>query len=116
MNCNTIDFTKFETKDVKNLLSNGTTNTKTAKNERETLILYLSPAKQNSKGINLCPKASDGCLKACLYTAGRGVYLNVQNARVNRTELYLKDGFKFLEKIANEINKKRKKQKVKFRD
>jgi len=61
-------------KEVKNLLSKGDSNAKTAKNERSTLILYLSPAKQNSKGVNLCPKASLGCLFACLYTAGHGKF------------------------------------------
>lgn len=93
-------------KDVKNLLSEGNTNAKTAKNERETLILYLSPAKQNSKGVNLCPKASNGCLFACLYTSGHGKLNSVQLARINRTEYYLHDRFKFLEQIAIETNKK----------
>jgi hypothetical protein len=93
-------------KEVKNLLSEGNTNAKTAKNERETLILYLSPAKQNSKGVNLCPKASNGCLFACLYTSGHGKLNSVQLARINRTEYYLHDRFKFLEQIAIETNKK----------
>ena len=52
----------------KQLLSKGNTNSKTAKNNLESYILYLSPAKQNNKSINLCPKASNGCLAACLYT------------------------------------------------
>ena len=91
------------------LLSEGYSNAKTKKNTRETLILYLSPAKQNSKGINLCPKASMGCLMACLYTAGHGKFTNTQNARMNRTEYYLADRFLFLEQIASEINKKAKK-------
>ena len=99
-------------KDVKNLLSNGDSNAKTKKNERDTLILYLSPAKQNSKGINLCPKASNGCLFACLYTSGHGKLNSVQLARINRTEYYLADRFLFLEQIAKEINKKAKKIKT----
>ena len=40
-------------KEVKNLLSKGSTNTKTAKNNIETYILYLAPHTQNSKKINL---------------------------------------------------------------
>ena len=98
-------------KDVAKLLSDGNTNAKTKKNERETLILYLSPAKQNSKGINLCPKASNGCLMACLYTSGHGKLNSVQLARVNRTEYYLADRFLFLEQTAKEINKKAHKTK-----
>lgn len=61
-----------------NLLSPGNTNTKTAKNSLKTFILYLSPYNYNSKGVNLCPKASKGCALACLYTAGRGAFSNVQ--------------------------------------
>jgi hypothetical protein len=110
MNCTTATAPKLY-KDVKNLLSNGDSNAKTAKNERDTLILYLSPAKQNSKGINLCPKASNGCLMACLYTSGHGKLNSVQLARINRTEYYLHDRFKFLEQIAIETNKKAKKTK-----
>ncbi len=115
MECTTATTTATATakqyKEVKNLLSKGDSNAKTAKNERSTLILYLSPAKQNSKGINLCPKASNGCLMACLYTAGHGKFNSVQLARINRTEYYLADRFKFLEQTANEINKTAKKTK-----
>jgi len=110
MNCTTATAPKLY-KDVKNLLSNGDSNAKTAKNERDTLILYLSPAKQNSKGINLCPKASNGCLMACLYTSGHGKLNSVQLARINRTEYYIHDRFLFLEQIAIEINKKAQKTK-----
>ncbi len=98
-------------KAVTNLLSKGDSNAKTAKNERTTLILYLSPAKQNSKGVNLCPKASLGCLQACLYTSGHGKFSSVQNARMNRTEYYLADRFLFLEQTAKEINKAAAKEK-----
>jgi hypothetical protein len=101
--------TELSYKKVEKLLSEGYSNAKTKKNIRETLILYLSPAKQNSKGINLCPKASNGCLMACLFTAGHGKFTNTQNARINRTEYYLADRFLFLEQIAKEINKKAKK-------
>ena len=111
MNCTTATATAKQYKEVKNLLSNGDSNAKTAKNERDTLILYLSPAKQNSKGINLCPKASNGCLFACLYTSGHGKLNSVQIARVNRTEYYLADRFLFLEQTAKEINKKARKTK-----
>jgi hypothetical protein len=100
-------------KAVKNLLSKGDSNAKTAKNERSTLILYLSPAKQNSKGINLCPKASLGCLQSCLYTSGHGKLSSVQLSRKNRTEYYLHDRFLFLEQAAKEINKEAAKEKNK---
>lgn len=97
----------------KNLLSKGTSNTKTAKNSLKTYILYLAPYNQNSKGINVCPKASKGCAAACLFTAGRGRFDNVKNARINRTEYYLADKERFCLQLASElvkINKTAKKR------
>ena len=88
-----------------NLLSPGSTNTKTAKNSLKTFILYLSPYNLNSKGINLCPKASKGCAAACLYTAGRGAFSNVQKARQNKTEYYLNDKKGFIANLSNQIMK-----------
>lgn len=90
------------------LLSNGTTNPKTSKNELKTFILYLAPYTQNSKGINLCPKASAGCAAACLFSAGRGKFSNVVNARVNKTEFYLNDKAAFIGQLASEILTKHK--------
>ena len=89
---------------VKNLLSKGATNAKTAKNSLETYILYLAPHKQNSKKINICPKAA-GCAAACLYTAGRGKFSNVQKSRINKTEFYLHDKEKFILQLAGELVK-----------
>jgi len=88
-----------------NLLSPGNTNSKTAKNSLKTFILYLSPYNLNSKGINLCPKASKGCAAACLYTAGRGAFSNVQKARQNKTEYYLNDKKGFIANLSNQIMK-----------
>lgn len=85
-------------------LSDGSTNTKTAKNLRKSYILYLAPFTQNSKGINLCPKASAGCVAACLFTAGRGAFQNVQNARIKRTEAMLSDRSGFTHQIIDEMN------------
>jgi hypothetical protein len=97
---------------MKKLISKGTTNAKTAKNFLETHILYLSPYTQNSKGINLCPNATQSCILACLFTAGRGAFNSIQEARKNRTELYLNNRQQFCEQIAKELillNKKAEK-------
>lgn len=88
---------------IKQLLSDGSTNAKTAKNKRKSYILYLSPASQNSKGINLCPKASAGCLASCLFTAGRGAFNNVQQSRIRKTEFYLHSRIEFLKQLSDEI-------------
>ena len=89
----------------KNLLSKGNTNAKTNKNEQDTYILYLAPYNQNSKGINICPKASKGCAKACLFTAGRGAFSNVIKARQNKPEYFLHDKKGFVIQLANELIK-----------
>jgi len=95
----------------KNLLSKGNTNAKTTKNELKTFILYLAPHKQNAKNVSICPMASKGCIKSCLYTAGRGKFSNVQNARINKTNFYIYDKELFILKLANEIIKETKKAK-----
>lgn len=92
-------------------LSKGSSNAKTKKNNRETLILYMSPAKQNSTGRNLCPKASPGCLAACLYTAGRGAFSNVQKARVAKSEMFIHSTSEFLQAIATQLNIEARKHK-----
>ena len=87
----------------KSILSDGNSNSKTKKNIRTTKILYLAPEQQNELGINLCPQSTEGCRKACLFTAGMGVYANVKAARLNRTHYYLQDRFSFLLQTADEI-------------
>lgn len=87
----------------KNLLSKGITNAKTVKNDIETFILYLAPHKQNTKGVNVCPGASNGCVAACLYSAGRGKFSNVQKSRINKTNFYIYNKSLFIKKLGTEI-------------
>lgn len=88
------------------ILSVGT-NAKTIKGDKSseylTAICYLSPHKQNERGINLCPKASNGCIKACLYSSGRGAFTNVQNARTRRSNLFVRDRAGFCDELHNEL-------------
>ena len=90
-------------------LSDGNSNSKTAKNLRKSYILYLAPFTQNSKGINLCPKASPGCIASCLFTAGRGAFSNVANARIKRTEAMLSNRSAFVNSLIDEMNSYAKK-------
>ena len=87
-------------------LSEGYSNTKTAKNKRDTLILYLAPLNQNSHGVNMCPKASAGCAASCLFTAGRGAFSNVANARRQKTDAFLSDRKAFFSSVAMQINRR----------
>lgn len=91
-------------KPVKNLLSPGATNSKTIKNDLETFILYMAPSNQ-VEGLNLCPFASEGCKKACLYSAGRGRFSNVQASRMNKSKFWGYDRENFYFQLANELLK-----------
>jgi hypothetical protein len=90
---------------MKNLLSIDT-NAKTVKGQKlgyVTAILYLAPHKISGK--NLCPFASVGCAKACLYSAGRGKFSNVQLARINKAKLFLENPNSFVLQLGKEIEK-----------
>ena len=89
----------------KNLLSKGSNNAKTAKNIYPTYILYMAPYTQNYKGINLCPKASEGCAAACLFTAGRGKFSNVMNSRINKANYFVGNKKAFIWQLAAELVK-----------
>jgi len=83
-------------------------NAKTVKGDGDeylTAILYLAPAKQ-VEGINLCPLAvMAGCEKACLYTAGRGAFNNVQQARIRKTILYRDNRPLFLDYLRQDLDR-----------
>jgi hypothetical protein len=86
------------------LISKGSANAKTVKNSLETHILYLMPYRENSKGINICPKASLGCINGCLVDAGlASVYKTVNEARSRRTELYINNRTEFCGRIYHEL-------------
>lgn len=107
-------------KPVKNLLSKGTTNSKTAKNDIKTFILYLAPHNLNKKGITLCPQASEGCIASCLYSAGRGKFSNVQSSRINKANYYVTDKKAFVKQLVFEVRKEiekasKKGEKIAFR-
>ena len=68
-----------------------------------TGIMYLAPYTLGGK--NICPFAkAAGCINACLNTAGRGIFNNVQQARLNRTKLFHSDINVFMNKLAVEIH------------
>lgn len=78
---------------------------KTVKGEKRgylTGVMYLAPVSEAGIG-NVCPMASNGCATACLFTAGRGRYNSVRQARINRTHLFFNDRPAFMEKLIGEI-------------
>ena len=77
-------------------------NAKTVKGQKYgymTAVLYLAPSSES--GFNVCPMASQGCKKACLYTAGHGAFNNVQQGRINKTRWYIQERDTFLNQIRN---------------
>ena len=79
-------------------------NAKTVKGQNKgymTAILYLAPSTQS--GFNVCPLASEGCKKACLYTAGHGAFNNVQQGRINKTRWFIQERTTFMDQLRKEI-------------
>lgn len=74
-----------------------------------TGILYLAP--HTLSGYQVCPKASEGCKAACLFTSGRGIYNNIQQARINKTKWFFEDRESFMELLINDLEKLIKKAK-----
>lgn len=83
-------------------------NAKTIKGDKgglyETAIMYLAPHIQSGLG-NVCPMAETaGCIKGCLFTAGRaGVMPNINKARIAKTRRYFADRRAFMVALANDI-------------
>jgi hypothetical protein len=75
------------------------TDAKTVKGEKKgvmTGIMYLTPGKT-------CPFASPGCKAACLNTAGRGAFNNVQEGRARKTALFYKDKAAFVDILKKDV-------------
>lgn len=91
------------------------TNAKTIKGEKygiKTAILYLMPAK--GSGVNLCANAVlAGCVKACLFTAGRGAMSNVMLSRLRKTLYFNQYRDLFMNQLHNELIRERAKAKRK---
>lgn len=91
------------------LLSTG--NPKILKGMKEgymTYILHLAPA--SLSGYNTCPKATAGCIAACLNTAGRGGMFKkgettnvIQKARIRKTKLFFENREEFMALLVKDI-------------
>lgn len=95
-----------EIKAVKKLLSEGKSNAKTAKNDMKSFIMYLSPFNQNSFGINICPKATEGCAisAGCLVSGYRMSFAANVQARIRKTDFYFADRQGFCEMLFSELS------------
>ena len=88
-----------------NLLSAGSNSKLIKDNGEEYVIAGLSLAPADTvEGVNVCPmSACAGCREGCLYSAGRGAFSNVQQARIRRTEFYRDDRKGFMATIEGDI-------------
>jgi hypothetical protein len=73
-----------------------------------TYILHLAPAKLS--GYNTCPKATAGCIAACLNTAGRGGMFKkgettnvIQQARIRKTKMFFENREEFMMLLVKDI-------------
>jgi hypothetical protein len=91
-------------KKSKNLLSIGV-DAKTVKGEKIgylTGILYLAPATVTK--YNTCAMAEKAqCSKACLYSAGRGAFNNVQQSRIDKTLYFFEAREEFMRTLFKNI-------------
>lgn len=86
------------------LLSDPTTNTKLEKSEEFGYLTFgLSLAPHNVSGYMTCPHASNGCIDACIFTAGRGKMPNVSEARIRKTQLLFENKELFIRQLRLDI-------------
>ena len=79
-------------------------NHKTIKGEKygwKTYGIHLSP--NTVSGYNVCSDATQGCIDACLDTAGRGAMPSVQTARTNKTKRFFEDREGFMTDLWKEV-------------
>lgn len=68
-----------------------------------TGVLYFTP--HLLSGYQVCAKATTGCIFGCLFTAGRGVYLKTQNARIRKTKLFFEDYPLFIRMLISDMHR-----------
>jgi hypothetical protein len=66
-----------------------------------TAVQYFAPNKIS--GFNVCVDATIGCIKACLFTAGKGRFSMVQEARIRRTLFFFKERDAYFAQLIKEI-------------
>jgi len=90
------------------ILSEGSSNAKLAKGDGKgyyTMALFLAPSTLNRYGVDLCPYSTKQCREGCLNSAGRGVFSNVQNARVRKANLYVEQPEEFERVLREDLSK-----------
>ena len=72
----------------------------------QTGIMYLAPSDTSGR-INVCPFATDGCRRDCLYTAGRAsigaMGARIRAARIQKTYAFVSNRSEFRARLEREI-------------
>ena len=75
-----------------------------------SFILHLAPS--DLSGKNTCPKATPGCIAACLNTAGRGGMFKkgentnmIQKARIRKTKYFFENRNAFMQDLIQDMVK-----------
>jgi hypothetical protein len=92
---------------VRQLLGEGD-NPKLLKSDKASRFVTagLSLAPAMTSGFQTCASASEGCKKACIYTAGMGgLYPNIPAARIAKTRAFFLERAAFLEMLTGEIRR-----------
>lgn len=84
-------------------MTDGKSNTKTAKNSMKSYYLSLQPTDLNSKRENLCRFSTKECREACLQFAGRQSFDNVVQSRSKKTEFFVQHRTIFISRLWNEL-------------
>lgn len=94
-----------------NLLGDGDDNTKLRKGGKmKYATAGLSLAPHNSSGYQVCPNASPGCIKGCIFTAGYAhVFPSVNRGRVARTRLFFSNRPLFMAMLVRDIRRAERK-------
>jgi hypothetical protein len=87
-----------------NLLSGNMKLDKGSKEGWKTLGLQLLPYTHGGGG-NLCPSATTECANSCIFQSGNARFKGVNQARFDRTQLFLRNRPVFLELIKGELSK-----------
>ena len=87
----------------KSILTTDITKTKHGEGQNIfTGIVYMAPNTIAGRG-NVCADATEACILGCLYSAGRGKFSPVQQARINRTEYFFDNNKAYMEQLIKEI-------------
>ena len=101
------EFGAFRWIRVGSVLSKDTSNAKLAKSAAKfgstvvSYIVYLAP--HSIVGVNVCAKATAGCVSGCLYSSNNGRYISTQLYRIARTLFWRYDRAGFVARVDREL-------------